>query len=65
MRLNDPTNNKIVRKSVSESAYITDCKVCERGIFEDEPTVWGRGRYLGLCHEECLQGLVAEAVLLS
>lgn len=65
MRLNDPTNNKIVRKSVLDNQYRSTCSVCREGIFEGQETVWGRGDHLGLCHKSCLERAVAEAVLLS
>lgn len=29
------------------------CSVCGNGIYGNDPTVWGRGRYLGLIHTSC------------
>jgi DNA-binding CsgD family transcriptional regulator len=41
----------------TKNDYRTDCKICHLGIYNGQPTAWGRGLVLGLVHAACAPDL--------
>ncbi|WP_143194338.1 hypothetical protein [Micromonospora sp. CB01531] len=42
-------------KAELASLYVSDCKICELGIYKGQPHRFSTGKVLGLVHDDCIE----------